>query len=958
MSGGSDSNMILLRANHEIKTVFLKMINTMGGDVKWTGIFVINNNDIILAGEDRSLFFNFDNKRSFSNMVDLPINEDKVKQFAQNALLVNALNMILYAFGKWGGIKGLKVEMDYDQLNRLINNILEEIDIESNLTKDNFRFYKDGVQMAYEEVIQAILDKSNAEDEGDIEKEDREKEDREKESEQKDDNEEELVKKQEEENNKYDLGLWHNICWIAGNFTFVKEELSKGDRDKARLGNDFYIVNYKCPVCGEKLYMVVYPAGKEFRIETGEEAVYMSRAYTCSTCNSYYTPKPHKLLIEGDIYSLNFEDDKEAYKDYLELLGRQGERTSNSNFNVYESEYNRKDQESPPPLEEICNDMDSMSVKDITKLKDKMDSGFYSQISVEEYNKKVDTVLRSRSHIKNKDEEKELKENNAPSRKSSKTVGKKKRHVSTKKMIIQHGKRSNSGNPERDNSIKKKNNIKKEQIHLDENAFLKKETPKQDGVLFNLPGADFASKALEGLKEILASLLKGEKDLFIGKVEKLSSKQLGNLKLIIQSEHGLEENEKKNYIDIIDRIINKEKEKELNQKVVSSKERTYTEILGIIDEIKNEDCIDSVKKEILESLMELLKKNGKKELEYIISHIPENVSKKQYNQFVEKLEQYKEINISLYKKNLDVKRDTIEKQEIANFIKQVNAKDRESLIDLYSKLKKQDFEEKNVNSYLENINGKIYAMDEAAIKRICPEPADITFDEGLQMYDEISSENFLPELKVNVLGMIDKRLKKLKMDECEQLVKKLCKDINWNEEDYPRIYFNDVRKMMKGATDDAKSIIIHNALNTYAVDRGKYEYPILICDTSYYKNGKAGFVLTPDHIYYNGFVSSGEMEVMNIENVSAGTGLFSKGIHVNHKNIGKVKVSKSLKSNRLIKSLAEALNDFVSYLKEKPESRNVSYLAKEKHTEKCCYRCGYFYKGGNVCPKCGSKFND
>ena len=51
------------------------------------------------------------------------------------------------------------------------------------------------------------------------------------------------------------------------------------------------------------------------------------------------------------------------------------------------------------------------------------------------------------------------------------------------------------------------------------------------------------------------------------------------------------------------------------------------------------------------------------------------------------------------------------------------------------------------------------------------------------------------------------------------------------------------------------------------------------------------------------------------------------------------------------------LKDFISYLQEKPDSRNLTYLASEKHETICCFRCGYTYKGGNVCPKCGYKMN-
>ena len=907
--------MILLKASLEIKSVFLKMIKTMGENVNWTEIFVITNNDIILAGKGRSLFFNFDNRRAFSNIVELSIEEDKIEPITQNGLLANTLNMILYAFGKWGGIKGLKVDMNYEQLNKLLNKILEEIDIEASLTKDNFRFYKNGVQMTYEDVIQAIIDKSKPEDEQASEEEPEEN---------------------EIEDKKVDIGLWHNMRWTAGRFSFAKEELTAADREKTRLGHDFYMVKYKCPTCKEKLYMVIYPIGKEFRIETGEEAVYMSRAYTCCACNSFYTPKPHKMLLEGDVYNLAFEDDRVAYEDYLELLGRQGERTSNCNFNEYESEYNRINKEEPLQIEAICEDIDSMSEDEIAQLKDKMDDGFYSDKSVENYYDKVDEELNNRKN--NKDKSKKDKKDNKENKVQEVSIKDKadKKNLKNKRQSPQDEKKNFKQELEKQ-ELKKQESEKQEseKQELEKREVYKKVTQNPYGTKANSFGFVLDSKALESY----------------------SLKQLGDLKRLICSERGIDENEKKKYIDILDRSIEKEKEKELIQKVVSSKEKSYSEISRFMDEVKNEDLAESVKKPILESLKELMQKRGKIEVQNISLHIPEGVSKKQYALLKEKMEQYKDIDITPHIENLMQKRDSAEKQEIDAFVKRANVKERKSLFEVYLKLKDQDFQEHNVTPILEKLHDKIYAMDEAAIKKICPDPTDIEFDEGLQIYEEISSGTFLPELKVNVLAKIDKRLMKMKMDECDQLVKKLRKDMNWSAEEYPRIYFNEVRKMMRGDTDDADYRIIHNALNANAAGRGKYEYPILFCDASFFSNGGEGFVLTPDHIFYKGLLSSGALEVVNIENITADTGLLNKGICVNLKNTGKMKITNSLKSNNLT-AFAKALNEFINYLKEKPESRNISYMAKEKHAVKCCYRCGYIYKRGNVCPKCGSKFNE
>lgn len=924
--------MILLKANLELKSIFLKMINTMGENVKWTEIFVVNNNDIILAGEGRSLFFNFDNRRAFSNIVELPVDVEKAERIIQNPLLENTLNMILYVFGKWGGIKGLKVEMNYEQLNGLLNNILEEISIECVLTSNNFRFFKDGILITYEEVVQEILDKSKPEDDEDSQGESAEEGTHEEESEEK-----------QEEVNEYELGLWHKICWIDGKFAFDKEELTESDRIKSRLGNNFYMVNYKCPDCGEKLYMVVYPPGKEFRIETDEEAVYMARAYTCSECNTFYTPRPHKLLIEGEVFTLDFEDDRQAYQDYLELLGKNGEKTSNSNFNVFETEYNSKEKENSLQLEEICEELDSLSVEGILELKDKMDSGFYPPQSVRKFLEKVDGELVKRKNRKDKKEKKKVSKEKKEPFIEFEDISKKE-SVSAKKSAIRHIRKSEAGKYEKEDKLETR------QIQPAENQSDNEEKKN------NRPGGGFNLKAFGRGKEILAAQVNGEHDFFAGAVEKLSSRQLADLKLMIQSEQGIGEDEKKKTIDKIEGLLYKEKEKELLQKSDSGKEKSYVQILKLVREIEEEDCAESIKKPILKSLMELLKKRGERELESIILQLPENISRKQYKEYKEKIEQYKEIDRSSYKNYLDEKRDTAEKREISAFIKRADAKDRKSLSEVYEKLKNQGYEDRNVRPFLETIYDKIHAIDEKEIKKIFPGKAESSFEEGLKAYEEISSGNFLPELKLNVLGTIDKRLKKMKMEECEQLVKKLYKEMEPVVKDYSRIYFFDVRKMLEEGEDSEYSQIVNNALNAYGTDRGEYEYPILICDASFSANGGSGFVLTPDHIFYNGLLNTGTINIMDIEEIWEDGGLFGKGIYVNEKNAEKSKILNSAKLG-VSQSFAAVLNDFVSYLKEKPESRNVSYMAKEKHTVKCCYRCGYIYKGGEFCPKCGSKSN-
>ena len=144
--------MILLKANSELKNVFERMLKAMKVNVTWTGKFVVLNNFLILSGTVRSLIFNFDNRKVITNIIELPEREEDTQAIEDNEFLTNVLNMTLYAFGKWGVIKGIRVDQDYSQLNDLFHAILKDMKINPGFRDDNFRFYKDNLQITYDRV--------------------------------------------------------------------------------------------------------------------------------------------------------------------------------------------------------------------------------------------------------------------------------------------------------------------------------------------------------------------------------------------------------------------------------------------------------------------------------------------------------------------------------------------------------------------------------------------------------------------------------------------------------------------------------------------------------------------------------------------------------------------------------------------------------------------------------------
>ena len=105
-------------------------------------------------------------------------------------------------------------------------------------------------------------------------------------------------------------------------------------------------------------------------------------------------------------------------------------------------------------------------------------------------------------------------------------------------------------------------------------------------------------------------------------------------------------------------------------------------------------------------------------------------------------------------------------------------------------------------------------------------------------------------------------------------------------------------------------------------------------------------------------MSSGVLEVRNIQDIYTDKGLLSKGIYVDYAGNGKIKISsipKQMEQPRL-QQFMDCFREYIEYLKEKPLSRSIEYLAETQRDIICCIRCGYIFdaNNGNVCPKCGN----
>lgn len=368
--------MLILQASEEQEQTFQKLIQTMGEQIVWEGRFIVKDNELILEGTVRSLFFQFETKKVVTNLIDIPVRDDQVIDVSRHPKLRDLINMVLYAFGKWGTLRGLRVEQDYPQLNQLFSKILSMYYIEPSFRKENFRFYKVGVRVTYEEVLQTVL---------------------------------EFEKKLEEDPAAESQGLWHTLIWKNRQRVFQKTETTLEERARNRIGNNFYLTGYQCPVCSEKLHMAVYPEGKEIRIDTEEKGVYLARVYTCENCNCFYTPRPERLIAEGFVYEMAFGDDVRAYEDYMELLGRNAQRTANFKYNEYEAvrnlrlqreakgnegvkdgpDYLHSAQDALKQMEDFAGNLQGLSDDVFRRFAHRIEEGFYPDAAVAKHEKKI-----------------------------------------------------------------------------------------------------------------------------------------------------------------------------------------------------------------------------------------------------------------------------------------------------------------------------------------------------------------------------------------------------------------------------------------------------------------------------------------------------------------------------------------------------------------------------------------
>ena len=974
--------MILLRANDELRETFERMIGAMKAPVEWNGIFAVIDNYIILQGEVRSLFFHFDTRKTTTNIIDIPVAEEQTVQIGDNVCLQNVINMVLYVFGKWGAIEGIKVNKDIAELNRLFTGILRELSIEPDYTWEHFRFYQGGIGITYEDVVGRALIREQ--------------------------------ERMDAEDEKSSGGLWRRMIWKRRRMKIRRAELSGGqDGGMSRLGHNFYATGNLCPVCENRLHMAVYPEGKEVQIETDEGGVLLARACTCQNCQSFYTPVPGRLIGEGEVYLLEFADDRTAYEDYLGLLGRNGEKTSNYNYNEYADPKKRAQQQRErelESLEESAQALNELPEEELEKIVARMEEGFYPEESVARYGERIRERLGQNrtggskraetgsgeaagqegpawaeqpgGTVRNAEGEQperpawaetgagktalssgSRESGGAPSAGRSETI----RGAGSREDVT--AARRHETSPKRESSERQGNggaSGKPGNGSLESSGSAKRRGDRMPGTAEDNAGRPASAGAEE---EPAGSTDRGngetpeqehtrkKYEARMQMLDRYSDRQLRGLKHQLDQEKQLIPAQRDAFLSKVKQRLSAGLIAGLTKKADACADKTYAVIKRVYDEIEAADLMPEQKAPLRERLTSMMQRQAAREVEQLVRTMPAGLDRARYQTYLGRIRSYEGVDLTPYEERLNKSREAAERQEIANLVKRARKISREDLTGLIEKLENGDFLPELYAPYVEKTKEKIKELDMERIAEFCPNPMQMTFEEGMEAYEKISQGDFLPELKKDTLRSLTKRLQKVKTDECELLVQKLSAELaEAGIGENARHHFYPARKVMLKQAAEQETGIFDYAMACYAADRGLFEYPILLVDTARGQSGKEGMILTPDHLFYSTMLNAYGIPVTSIAGIRASTGLLNRGVTVVEKNGTKTKIPYAVDTKELT-AYANVLDEFVRYLQEKPDSRKLTYLAKEHHDTICCFRCGFEYQGGSICPKCGYQNN-
>ena len=750
--------MIVLKSTDELRKVFGKLIGTLSVPGERDGNFVGMDNFLVLSGRERSVIFNYDTRRVSTNIIDLKLDKVNVQTISPQSQLINIFNLVLYAFGKWGALKGITVEKDETQINTLFGAVFGQIGVTAEYTAQYCFLYKGDMRITYEDAIQLAIEKDNDEVEDEEDK---------------------------------TAGLWHNMVWKVVNEEFAFSRTSLEERKRGRLGNNFYKVGYDCPRCGQKLYMAVFPEKDEPVIDTVNGQVRMARVFYCPECSVFFTPIPLKNLTDKDVFVLDFDGDRSAAGDYMEMLGKLAGDEPNGNFNEYVGAEKAEEQNKRPDLNSIDKGIEDKRV-DLSGV----DKGIEDKrTDLSGIDKGIEDERADLSGI-----DKGIEDGRVDLNGIDKGIGDNYRNL---------------------NGINKFDEIIKAEEGFYPEEYVKHMEPEYER---------FWDRMVEESEERVEE---AEENSAHGHIKAKHAD--------LSPEHAAYSGKE----DKADRIHETEeaRRKAAQEKLIYSVEHSAGKSYAALNNLERELATSELKTDTKRRLEKIIRDakidSAKVEAKTMMSKLPAVLGEKAYHAYKDKLKQYNEIDTTEYEKELDDRRHLAERGEAEDILKRSRRSTRKDLLDMLDAIKGRKFSGDIEKEYADRVLDAVAKLDRRRMDDACRDSADYTGEELERLYNSIKEESFLPEIKNPALDSVAKRLKRIKNEEAGLLVARLKKELqNNNVSDNSRHYFYPAADASDDRSGENAIERMEYAKGTYGVSMGDFEYPIKIEDTTRTQNDR------------------------------------------------------------------------------------------------------------------------
>lgn len=481
-----------------------------------------------------------------------------------------------------------------------------------------------------------------------------------------------------------------------------------------------------------------------------------------------------------------------------------------------------------------------------------------------------------------------------------------------------------------------------------------------DFIQFDETGLDFSApedsrEALKSVPERDSSLVAERIDKFHARIhvlDRLSERQIFQLTRDIKNDKLLTDAEKDELYFPIEDYEFQKKMSQIEKGFAEGKGRTYANIRKLKDNLEKEDLYPKVKQRVMEALEEVRIRCGEQEVRQIMDHEPEYMEYTQYQELMAKLAPYQDIDLSPYEQRLNKMRERLEIKEISNMLFQSPKKTRKDYIELLKNIQTKGFSRENSVTYIDNILDNVREFDKKRLAGMIQNVKQMDFDTAAVIYERIEQESFLPDLRESAMAVLSKRLKQIRMVECARVVQKLREIMAANHfQADERHYVYPVEQILKKTADPKVQKLFHTALNVYARERGDFEYPVFLVDTSKSGDGGEGMLLTPENLFYSTRLSGYKIPVHNIKSIYEANGLLNHKVSLDEINGARHKLPAAVAAEEL-PGWMKVLKQFIRYLQGRKVSEKLPYRKKEDtHT---CNQCGCVYSTLlECCPECG-----